>query len=205
MKRAQLLVYAKPPRIGLSKTRLAAGLGRAEARRIASAILHRTLKTSHSKLWDTRIYVSPDSEAPSRQRPFDKAHYDLRTQGNGDLTDRLNKGLKEADVGPVIFIGTDAPAMTQSHIRDAILKLRHHDAVFGPASDGGFWLFGLNKTARTQSPFHNVRWSGPHAMADVMNNLRSNSRVARLATLIDIDDADDWKAWMASTQQPSIK
>jgi len=70
-----------------------------------------------------------------------------------------------------------------------------HDAVFGPASDGGFWLFGLNKTARTRSPFDPVRWSGPHAMTDVRANLPSTARVAELPTLIDLDEAEDWKAW----------
>ena len=61
--------------------------------------------------------------------------------------------------------------------------------MFGPATDGGFWLFGLNKTARTKSPFGRVRWSGPHAMADVKANLSAEARVAELPTLIDLDEA----------------
>ena len=57
------------------------------------------------------------------------------------------------------------------------------------------WLFGLNKTAQTRSPFESVRWSGPHAMADVRRNLPNSARVAELPTLIDIDEAEDWMAW----------
>ena len=44
MRPASLLVFAKPPRIGLSKTRLARSLGSpGEARRIATMTLGRTL------------------------------------------------------------------------------------------------------------------------------------------------------------------
>lgn len=192
---AQLLVFAKPPRIGLSKTRLAAGLGAGEARRIASFLLSRTLRTAHAGPWQTKIYVSPDSQAQTQLSGLAKPTHILRPQGDGDLTDRLERGLSEAPLGPVLFIGTDAPDMTAAHIHAAIRSLRTHDAVFGPASDGGFWLFGLNKTSRTRSPFRPVRWSGPHAMEDVERNLPTDSRVACLPTLIDIDDAEDWAAW----------
>ena len=135
MRRAQLLIYAKPPRMGLAKTRLARSLGSpTQARRIAMMTLART-------------------------------------------------------------IGADAPDITPALIRRAIVALQAHDAVFGPASDGGFWLFGLNKTARTRSPFGPVRWSGPHAMADVRRNLPARARVAELPMLIDLDEAEDWHAW----------
>ncbi len=198
MTRAQLLVFAKPPRIGLSKTRLAASLGNTEARRIASFLLNRTLKTAHTGPWQTTIYVSPDNETRRARGAFSNPNHTLRPQGPGDLTDRLDRGLSEAANGPILFIGTDAPDMTAAHIHAALLALKTHDAVFGPASDGGFWLFGLNKSSRTQSPFQNVRWSGPHAMDDVQSNLPADNRVAMLPTLTDIDDADDWKAWQHS-------
>jgi len=140
-----VLIFAKPPLIGLSKTRLARTLGKAEARRIAR---------------------------------------------------RLDKGLYEAQRGHVLFIGADAPDVSSNLIWQAFEALKTSDAVFGPASDGGFWLFGMHKGPRTISPFGNdVRWSGPHAMADVRANLGEGAKVAELPMLIDIDDADDWRAW----------
>ena len=116
-----------------------------------------------------------------------------------DRTDRLDKGLAEAANGSVLFIGADAPDIRRRHIEQAFGALSTHDAVFGPATDGGFWLFGMRKGPRTVSPFGNVRWSGPHAMADVKRNLGKNARVAQLDTLIDIDEADDWQAWQGQT------
>lgn len=190
-----VLIFAKPPLIGLSKTRLARSLGKAEARRIARMTMARTLREVRDDRWETILYAAPDTylaDGFGRLWPQDLVR---RSQGTGDLTARLNKGLSEASLGQVLFIGADAPDIRRSHIADAFRALKTHDAVFGPASDGGFWLFGLNKRSRTASPFAPVRWSGPHAMADVRANLGSDVQVAELPTLIDIDEAEDWWAW----------
>lgn len=199
MRRAQLLIYAKPPRIGLAKTRLARSLGSpVRARRIAMMTLARTMRAALHGGWTPILYTAPDRALHDSLGGVWPATLERRSQGDGDLTQRLNKGLAEAAPGPVLFIGADAPDLSPALIRRAIVALRSHDAVFGPASDGGFWLFGLNKTVRTHSPFDPVRWSGPHAMADVRANLRPRARVAHLPTLIDLDEADDWRAWRQS-------
>jgi len=198
MRPAHLLIYAKPPRMGLAKTRLARSLGSPTmARRIAMMTLARTIRASLGGAWTPVLYTAPDSALGESLGGIWPAAIARRSQGQGDLTQRLNKGLIEAPPGPVLFIGADAPDLTPALIRKAIVALRRHDAVFGPASDGGFWLFGLNKSARTKSPFGNVRWSGPHALSDVKANLPIGARVAELPTLIDLDEAEDWQAWRA--------
>ncbi len=194
--RATVLIFAKPPRIGLSKTRLARSLGSCvEARRIATMTMARTLRAALGGPWRTVLYGAPDSALNQSLGGLWPAHLARRSQGRGDLTARLDKGLLEARPGPVLFIGSDAPDLTRGHIRGAISALQKHSAVFGPASDGGFWLFGIHKTTRTRSPFRNVRWSSPHAMHDVWANLPDSAKVALLPQLIDIDDGDDWRAW----------
>lgn len=199
MRRAQLLIFAKPPRIGLAKTRLARSLGSSvQARRIAMMTLARTMRAALSGPWRPVLYTAPDSALEESLGGVWPAQLERRSQGRGDLTQRLNKGLTQAAPGPVLFIGADAPDLTPALIRRAIRALQSHDAVFGPASDGGFWLFGLHKSARTQSPFGHVRWSGPHAMADVKANLPPGARIAELPTLIDLDEAEDWYAWRAT-------
>ena len=196
MKRPQVYIYTKPPRIGLAKTRLAKGLGsRVTARRIASALQARTMRAALNGPWDTVLYTAPDKELSTSLGGIWPVHVERRSQGDGDLSDRLSKGLREAAPGPVLFIGSDAPDISTALLRQAVRELARHDAVFGPAQDGGFWLFGINKTARTKSPFYGVRWSGPHAMEDVWANLRTDATVAVLPQLIDIDEAKDWEIW----------
>lgn len=195
MIKRSLLIFAKPPRMGLSKTRLAAGLGKAEAARIARFTMARTLRAAMDHRWRTILYTAPDSALAETLGELWPSHLPRASQGAGDLGARLTKGLSEAPLGPVLFIGADAPDVTPTLLWRAFGALQRHDAVFGPSTDGGFWLFGLFKGRRTQPPFTSVRWSGPHAMADVAANLPTGARIAHLPTLIDIDEAEDWTAW----------
>jgi uncharacterized protein len=93
--------------------------------------------------------------------------------------------------GPVVIIGTDVPGIRTAHIRQAFRLLGRHDAVFGPATDGGYWLVGLRRRPRVPRAFAAVRWSSPHALADTLANLSGRS-VARVAILSDVDTADDF-------------
>lgn len=192
-----VLIFAKPPLIGLSKTRLARTLGKAEARRIARMTMAKTVREAGgTNRWNTVLYTTPDKYLRHGFGGLWPAHLERRSQGAGGLTARLEKGLADAPRGPVLFIGADAPDISRALIWQAFQALRTKTAVFGPATDGGFWLFGMNKGPRTISPFGNgVRWSGPHAMADVRANLGAGARIAELPTLIDIDEAADWRAW----------
>ncbi|MEO0981872.1 MAG: TIGR04282 family arsenosugar biosynthesis glycosyltransferase [Pseudomonadota bacterium] len=201
--RRTVLVFAKPPLAGVAKTRLAAGLGRAEAARIARFTMARTLAAARDTRWRTRLYAAPDRRLSAGLGGLWPAELERRSQGVGDLGDRLTKGLFEAPRGAVLLIGADAPDISRGLIWRAFKALRTGDAVFGPAQDGGFWLFGLNKGLRMRAPFTAVRWSGPHAMADVRANLSDEARVAVLPTLIDIDEAADWRAWRSEVARNS--
>lgn len=159
--------------------------------------MSKTLReVSRVNRWNTTLYVAPDKHLACGFGGLWPPHLERRSQGLGGLSNRLNKGLNEAPLGQVLFIGADAPDLSRALIWRAFDALKRHEAVFGPARDGGFWLFGMHKRPRTVSPFgKTVRWSGPQAMADVRRNLGAQARVAELVTLIDIDDADDWRIW----------
>lgn len=187
-----LFIFVKPPRIGLAKTRLARTLGRAEARRIAHFTLACTLRAAGASRLEAVLAIAPDAHIHARLWPRAFARF---AQGPGDLTERLTRAFKAAPNGPVFFIGADAPDLSPALLRAAGRTLNRHDAVFGPARDGGFWLFGLHKRARTPAPFGGVRWSGPHALSDVRDRLPSKARVGYLPTLTDIDEAEDWRDW----------
>jgi glycosyltransferase A (GT-A) superfamily protein (DUF2064 family) len=60
----------------------------------------------------------------------------------------------------------------------------------GPAPDGGYLLVGLKRTPRGLAPFTGVRWSGPHALADTLANIKGR-RVALAVKVSDVDTAED--------------
>ena len=113
-------------------------------------------------------------------------------QGPGDLGDRMARVFR-ALPGPTLIVGADIPGITQAHIAAGFAALGSHDAVLGPAPDGGYWAIGL-KRGRPLPPrlFDGVRWSSPDALAGTLATL-DGRRIAFLAPLHDVDTAADLK------------
>ena len=189
----RLVVFAKAPVIGGAKTRLAAGIGKVEAWRRHRAMTARILRTVQDRRWETVLAAAPDR---AKRRRFPGVWPDTLSriaQGGGDLGARQARAFSRR--GPTLVIGTDAPDVAAADIAAGFAALKRHDAVIGPADDGGYWLIGLNAPA-PRGLFEAVRWSTPDACADVEANLRAAglARIARLKTLRDIDEASDLKA-----------
>ncbi|MYM55040.1 DUF2064 domain-containing protein [Rhodobacteraceae bacterium GS-10] len=185
----QLVVMIKEPRPGRVKTRLGRDIGMIRAAwwfRHQTARLLRRLQDPH---WDLVLAVSPDHEGlSSRIWP---AHLERMPQGAGDLGDRMARVFRSRPPGPVCIIGADIPGITPAHIARAFRALGNHDAVFGPAPDGGYWLVGLKRVAPPPATlFQDVRWSSEHALADTIATL-PGLRIARIDTLHDVDCAAD--------------
>ncbi len=92
--------------------------------------------------------------------------------------------------GPAIIVGSDIPAIKASDIACAFRLLGNADAVFGRATDGGYWLVGLRRTPRLLAPIRRrtLVWAARpcrHAC-----NLK-RSRVAFAATLSDVDTEEN--------------
>ena len=93
--------------------------------------------------------------------------------------------------GHVCLIGTDVPDISVADVRRAFRQLGDHDAVFGPAEDGGFWLVGLRRTPRVIDPYRGgVPWSRPDTLARTLANL-SGGRVGFTTRHRDVDSAAD--------------
>jgi len=185
----RLVVMVKEPRPGRVKTRLGKGIGTTRAawwfRHQVSSLLRRI----EDPRWETILAVSPDREGMvSRVWP---AHLPRIPQGGGDLGVRMGHIFRTLPPGPVVIIGADIPGITRHEIRAAFAALGSHDAVFGPASDGGYWLAGLKRTAPPPiSLFNAVRWSTEHALADTLASI-PGLRTGFINQLDDVDDAAD--------------
>ncbi len=192
MKRQTLVIMIKEPRPGRVKTRLGQGIGVIPATwwfRHQSARLIRSLRDPR---WQIVLAVAPDRAVTSRVWPADLPRL---PQGGGDLGQRMKrmlKGVSSAPAhGPVCLIGADIPGITRAYIARAFAALGHSDAVFGPATDGGYWLVGAKHPARLpQTLFQNVRWSSEHALADSIATL-PGWRIAQTDVLNDVDTAAD--------------
>jgi rSAM/selenodomain-associated transferase 1 len=189
--RNTLVVMAKAPVAGLVKTRLARRIGAAEALRFYRATTAALLRrVGRDPRWRTVLAVAPDRLVEARFWPADISRV---RQGGGDLGARMQRLFDDLPGGPVVVIGSDIPGVRRSHVADAFRALGRHEAAFGPAEDGGYWLVGLRRRPRTPRIFSGVRWSSEHALADTTANLRTPPPL--LPTLFDVDAEEDWRRW----------
>ncbi len=185
--RRSLIVMVKEPRPGQVKTRLGREIGAVPAAWWYRHQCARLLRRLRDPRWDLLLAVAPDRALGSRAWPSGLARL---PQGRGDLGARMARLLRTAP-GPVCLIGSDIPGVLPRHIAGAFARLGAHDAVFGPATDGGFWLVGATHPRRLpRGLFTGVRWSGEHALSDSRATLAGH-RVALADTLRDVDGAAD--------------
>ena len=182
--RPVLRIFAKLPRQGTSKTRLARDIGPAHAQRHYRAMTARVLRGVRDPRWDVEVWATPD--AAVGREPLWRGRRQV-PQGPGSLSDRLARAF--ADPRPTCVVGTDSPQVTARDVGSAFRALRGADMVLGPATDGGFWLIAA-RGPLSGSTFEGVRWSHPDTLADMAANMAANmpGRVAYLQTLTDVDD-----------------
>lgn len=189
-----LVVFVREPRLGRVKTRLAAEIGALAALRFyrqATAALLRRL--ARDPRWRCSVAVTPGTALESGW--WDTALPRL-DQGGGDLGRRMGRVFRALPPGPVVIVGSDIPEIAPRHVWAAFRELGRHDSVFGPASDGGYWLVGLGRRRRVPAAlFAGVRWSSAHAFGDTLASLPRGMSVALLATLEDVDDAASYRRW----------
>ena len=186
--RCRLVVMVKVPEMGRVKTRLARQVGAVEAVRFYRQTVRSILaRVGRDARWQTSLSIAPDL---GLAHPFLPSSLRRKRQGRGDLGERMQHVMDEADPGPVVIIGTDIPAIRPSHIARAFALLRRGDAVFGPAPDGGYWLVGLKRCPRVRKIFSNVQWSSTTTLEDTIANLEG-AAVAKADVLSDVDSADD--------------
>jgi len=194
--RNHLVVFARAPRLGRGKRRLAREAGDLAALRFHRLNTARVLRRlADDPRWTTWLAVTPDTAATDR-RGLWRASVRIIPQGRGDLGARMAAVMAARPPGPVVIVGSDIPGIRARHVAGAFAALGRHDAVLGPADDGGYWLIGMRRRPAFRPPFAGVRWGTAHALADTLGNFRRQGQsVALLEVLTDVDTAADLPAW----------
>ncbi len=185
-------VFVKTPGLSPVKTRLAQGIGNAHAtefhRRAAAAVgaVARAAAPDVAPHWAV-------AEQDALAHPAWSAFPTL-WQGDGDLGTRLDRvyaALLERH-GSVLLIGADAPQVTPALLHNAAHAVLNGEPPYaiGPATDGGFWLFG-GRAPVPASVWHSVAYSRADTGARLAEALRRFGSIIWLPTLADTDEASD--------------
>ncbi|PZG18440.1 TIGR04282 family arsenosugar biosynthesis glycosyltransferase [Nonomuraea aridisoli] len=140
---AQLLIIAKEPVPGRVKTRLTPPFSPADAAALAEAALRDSVRAVAATPASQRVLALDG--LPGGWLP---EGFVVIPQRGAGLDERLAAAFADAHrlrPAPVVLIGMDTPQVTPELLGEAGKALERHDAVYGPAADGGFWLLGLRR------------------------------------------------------------
>ncbi len=187
-----LLVIAKEPVPGRAKTRLTPPCTPEQAAELAAAALGDTLTAAlAARHAGRRILVFEGEPAPWAARGFEV----FAQRGDG-LEERLAAAFEDA-AGPALLVGMDTPQLTPELLDAGLEALESHDAVFGPALDGGYWAIGLRRP--DPAVFDGVPMSEDHTGAFQRVRLATlGLSVASLPPLLDVDTIADARAVAAT-------
>ena len=191
-----LVVMAKSPQPGRSKTRLCPPCRPEQAAALAEAALADTLDAVRATPAVRHVLALDGEEGPWLPDGFDV----IDQRGSG-LGERLAAAV--TDVGGAVFVvGMDTPQLTAELLLDACCSLTaadpgdpgalgaRADAALGPARDGGYWGIGLARA--DGAVFDGVPMSTSETGARQLDRLEALGLTVRLLPpLVDVDHFAD--------------
>ncbi|WP_157981220.1 DUF2064 domain-containing protein [Aliidiomarina iranensis] len=183
-------VFVKTPGVSPLKTRLAAGIGAeaaAEFYRLSIAAVAAQLAKMKASLGIEPFWaIAEESEVDN---PLWINQQRLWT-GAGDLGERQSQvyDALSKDYSRVILLGADTPQICALQIASALEALQQNSFAFGPAHDGGYFMFaGRDRLPR--SVWQGVPWSTSTTREVLAAKLPVTA--VELAPLMDVDEAED--------------
>lgn len=185
---AQIVIIAKEPVAGRVKTRLTPPYRPDQAAALAEAALRDSLRAVCATPASQRVLALDG--LPGSWLPPGVVVIPQRGAG---LDERLAAAFSDVyrlRREAIVLIGMDTPQVTPALLGEAMEALERHDAVFGPAADGGFWLLGLREP--DPSLLLGVPMSQPDTGKLQLDRLdRAGLSVRMLPELSDVDTAAD--------------
>jgi uncharacterized protein len=187
-----VLIVAKAPIPGRSKTRLVPPLTGNQAAALQEALLLDTLEACRAEAPDTALLHADPSEAPILERLVGPDVPLVLQEGRG-LGDALRLGMARGLTGgPTALVSSDIPGLPPSSLSRAFTLLEEGrcDVVLGPALDGGYWLIAMQEPS--DAPFQAIPWSTPAACAVTVQQCEeAGLEVAMLDPWRDVDTPVD--------------
>jgi rSAM/selenodomain-associated transferase 1 len=187
-----LVVVAKQPAPGQTKTRLCPPLSHAQAAELYQCFLRDTLDMMR-KVVDVDLligYLPENSQTYFRQLAPDMK---LIFQHGNSLGERLDHLLEESinnGYQHVVIMDSDSPTLPEHYLTKAFDELTKVDVVFGPTLDGGYYLIG----AKRPQPqlVRQVKMSTPHVLSDTIKLAEDiGLTFSLLPAWYDVDDISD--------------
>lgn len=191
----RVLVMAKAPVPGVSKTRLAATVGDEAAADVAAAALLDTLEAATAAVGAASCVLALAGDLDDGARADDiraaLAGWTIVPQRGDGFDERLTHAHQDAGAGPLLQVGMDTPQVTAALLHAAAAPLADHDTVLGAADDGGWWVLGRHGADAAEA-LRGVVMSTPTTYDDTHAALAERGlSVAPTVALRDVDEHAD--------------
>jgi uncharacterized protein len=189
----KVLLVAKAPVAGQVKTRLGAHIGAEAAAGLAAAALLDTIEACRASGAEVHLSLAGDLDDAVEGEAISAAlaRWTISPQRGNGFAERLVNAHADAGHGPVVQIGMDTPHVTAAALRAVTDALEEHDAVLGPALDGGWWALA-RRDPDVVRHVAQVRMSADTTHADTRRALeRAGCRVGEAEAMTDVDTVAD--------------
>jgi len=195
-----ILLFAKAPVEGKVNTRLIDDIGVKAATKLQHELIHQRLSMlEQANLCSVNLMCVPDIQHECFLQCEKIYSVSLNKQLGKNIGYRMLNGVRQAlqNYKYCIVIGSDAPALDEEKIKQAIEVLHAEtDVVFVPAEDGGYVLVGLQQAY--EFLFQQINWGSGEVMQQTRNKLKENNvSFKELEICWDIDRVEDYERYRA--------
>jgi len=185
-----LAIFVKTPHVSPLKTRLAATIGTPKSLEFYALSLQ-----SVQSILQNSPHLIPYwavGEKEELNNPLWQSFTAIHS-GEGDLGDRqyhIYATLLKKH-GSVLLIGADSPQISPEILTQATQALQTQNFVIGPATDGGYYLFGGTKSL-PKSFWKSIPWSADNTRSTLLTELQKMQETNHeLSPLTDVDTEAD--------------
>ena len=187
-----LLVVAKQPAPGQTKTRLCPPLTHAQAAELYACFLQDTLDLIRAVPGVQGVigYLPEPAEPYFRHLAPDLPLTCQRGVSLGERLDHLLTDALACGAQRAIVMDSDSPTLPVQYLSQAFESLTEADVVLGPTRDGGYYLIGMKQPH--PDLLRRVQMSTPHVLADTLSLTEAaNLKVTLLPPWYDVDTIAD--------------
>lgn len=192
-----LAIFVKTPSLSPVKTRLWPHIGQrcaeafhlASAEAVASVVQRAQRQGSLQSHWAVAETAAMDGDI--------WVDLPCMYQGDGGLGHRMRHVHAELlrNHGAALLVGADAPQLNACSLLRAAEWLQSAQArlVLGRAQDGGFWLFGSNRSV-PDTAWTSVQYSAPDTAREFLARVAAHGTCLELEVLNDVDHFHDFQS-----------
>ena len=199
-----VMQFAKWPKLGNVKTRLAASIGDDKALQVhmalMSEVLNKLIPAKREGVAEIELWLN---EIPKARGLMEGVlnlvrceQIECKSQKGNNLGDKMANAIESSlqIYKKVIIVGSDCPNISTQIIKEASEALTTNDIVLGPAEDGGYVLIGASKF--NAEIFKEVIWGKGAVFDKTVENIELlNLRYSTLEESWDVDDLADYERW----------